>query len=78
MPCGTRHPLRRFLSKTPTSLRRFSRLAGARGDHDDGDLSACGDGDARVGSGESAGSVGGVDGLMIGAMFFDRLMNDDC
>jgi hypothetical protein len=23
-PCGARHPLRGFLSKTPTSLRRFS------------------------------------------------------
>ena len=28
-PCGARHPLRGFLSKTPTGLQRFS-MAGAR------------------------------------------------
>jgi hypothetical protein len=29
-PCGARHPLRGFLSQTPTSLRRFSTCSGRR------------------------------------------------
>ena len=48
---------RSLLSKTPTSLRRFSGLAGARGYHDDGDLPACGSGCEWAGSGESAGWI---------------------